>query len=255
VRGLRRRLYYEPKAPRAHAPGCPPWLQEVILRCLEVDPERRFASAAQVAFDLTHPGAVSLTARADITDEESPWLRMRRWLSSVAARPVRRSIAQQLNRAPIVVAAVDLSQQWEALADALRTAARRVLLTEPEARLACVSILKTNRIAIDNPTDEAGRNLHVQRLVELQHWARPLGLPPQRVTFHVLESPDPAAAIIDYARQNGVDHIVIGSRGASALRRYLGSVSADVVARAGCTVTVVKVTPEERLRAEGSAVG
>jgi serine/threonine protein kinase len=255
VRGLRRRLYYEPKAPRAHVPGCPPWLQEVILRCLEVDPERRFASAAQVAFDLTHPGAVSLTARADITDEESPWLRMRRWLSSVAARPVRRSIAQQLNRAPIVVAAVDLSQQWEALADALRTAARRVLLTEPEARLACVSILKTNRIAIDNPTDEAGRNLHVQRLVELQHWARPLGLPPQRVTFHVLESPDPAAAIIDYARQNGVDHIVIGSRGASALRRYLGSVSADVVARAGCTVTVVKVTPEERLRAEGSAVG
>jgi eukaryotic-like serine/threonine-protein kinase len=33
---------------------------------------------------------------------------------------------------------------------------------------------------------------------------------------------------------------VIGSRGRSALRRYLGSVSSQVVAQADCTVTVVK---------------
>jgi nucleotide-binding universal stress UspA family protein len=56
----------------------------------------------------------------------------------------------------------------------------------------------------------------------------------------VLESPDPAAAIVDYARVNRVDHIVIGSRGSSALRRYLGSVSAVVVAEAPCSVTVVR---------------
>ena len=28
----------------------PPWLQEIILRCLEVDPEERYATAAQLAF-------------------------------------------------------------------------------------------------------------------------------------------------------------------------------------------------------------
>jgi len=38
-----------------------------------------------------------------------------------------------------------------------------------------------------------------------------------------------------------VDHIVMGARGNSALRRYLGSVSAQVVAEADCSVTVVRV--------------
>ncbi|HYA75830.1 MAG TPA: universal stress protein, partial [Burkholderiaceae bacterium] len=52
----------------------------------------------------------------------------------------------------------------------------------------------------------------------------------------------------EYARGNRVDHIVIGSRGASSLRRYLGSVSTQVVAQATCTVTVVKVPNAERGR-------
>jgi nucleotide-binding universal stress UspA family protein len=48
-------------------------------------------------------------------------------------------------------------------------------------------------------------------------------------------------AILDYAKANRVDHIIIGSRGASSLRRYMGSVSTQVVAQAPCSVTVVKV--------------
>jgi protein-serine/threonine kinase len=56
----------------------------------------------------------------------------------------------------------------------------------------------------------------------------------------VLEAPDPAAAIIEYARKNQVDHIVMGARSSSVLRRYLGSVSAQVVAESDCTVTVVR---------------
>lgn len=73
-----------------------------------------------------------------------------------------------------------------------------------------------------------------------KHWARPLGIPAGKITYHVLEAPDPAAAIIRFARSNHVDQIVIGSRGRSTSRRYLGSVSSLVVARAHCTVTVVK---------------
>ena len=55
VRGLRKRLYQQPVAPRALRRDIPPWLQELILRCLEVQPARRHQSAAQLAFELQHP--------------------------------------------------------------------------------------------------------------------------------------------------------------------------------------------------------
>jgi nucleotide-binding universal stress UspA family protein len=64
------------------------------------------------------------------------------------------------------------------------------------------------------------------------------------VSFHVLDAAEPAAALIDFAQANHVDHIVIGARGSSALRRHLGSVSAQVAAEAPCTVTVVR-SPQE----------
>jgi nucleotide-binding universal stress UspA family protein len=57
----------------------------------------------------------------------------------------------------------------------------------------------------------------------------------------VIESTNPAEQIIAFARHNRVDRIVIGARGSSVLRRYLGSVSAHVVAEARCTVTVVRL--------------
>jgi nucleotide-binding universal stress UspA family protein len=252
VSGLRKRLYLAPTPPRALNPQCPPWLQEIVLRCLEVDPEQRYGSAAQVAFDLTQPHTVALTARAQLTRPIALGHRLRRWWHSLGAEPVRRNVTQQLMRSPIVLAAVDLSQEWEELAEALRVAARRVLQSEPNARLACVSVLRTNRIGLDTFTDEAGRNLHVKRLVELQHWARSLALPANRVTYHVLEAADPAQAIIEYARANRVDHIMIGSRGASGLRRYLGSVSTRVVAEAPCSVTVVKVPRDQNLDAQAA---
>ena len=61
----------------------------------------------------------------------------------------------------------------------------------------------------------------------------------------MLEAVDPAAAILEFTRVNQVDHIVIGARGSSVLRRYLGSVSAHVVAEAPCTVTVVRLNRNE----------
>jgi len=252
VSGLRKRLYRPPIPPRTHNPHCPAWLQEVILHCLEVDAEQRYGSAAQVAFDLSHPDKVLLTERSERVGPPRLAQTMRLWLRSIAAEPTARNVTQQLQRAPIVMAAVDLSQEWEALADALRAAARRALQSEPNARLACVSVLKTPRIGLDVTTDEAGRSLHVKRLVELQHWSRPLAASASRITHHVLAAPDPALAIIDYARANRVDHIIIGSRGASTLRRYMGSVSTQVVAGAPCTVTVVKVCRDEALGAEAA---
>ena len=239
--GLKRRLWRDPHPPKRLRKDCPDWLQEVILRCLEVQPERRHPTAAQLAFDLRHPGQVALTARAR-KDRQDGWARtiQRRFHPDHQprfARPSREEVPEAT--APIVAAAVDLGAE-EVLHAALRATVGRILDTVPGARLACLNVLRQNRIALDTTLDEAGNNKHVQRLVELRHWAAPLGLAEGRVTFHVLEATDPAAAILDHARVNKVDHIVMGARAQSLRRRMLGSVSAEVAAEAPCSVTVVR---------------
>jgi eukaryotic-like serine/threonine-protein kinase len=237
----RRRLWRDPFPPRAWNPDIPPWLQEIILHCLEVDPERRYATAAQVAFDLQHPGEVALTPRAERLRRDGMVTvavrRFRTWRRPPLLR--RKSVSGVLAHAPIVVAAVDLTGE-AALADALRVTAQRILATDPSARLACVHVLKTARLAIDPWEDEQGRNRHLQRMIELKHWARSIPIDPARVTYHVLEASDAGAALVDYARNNQIDHLVVGARGTSAVRRHLGSTSAHVVAQAPCTVTVVR---------------
>ena len=50
---------------------------------------------------------------------------------------------------------------------------------------------------------------------------------------------DPAAAILEFAKANHVDHIIIAGQ-STMLRSLLGSVSARVAAEAPCTVTVVR---------------
>jgi non-specific serine/threonine protein kinase len=241
-RALRRRLYRDPVPPRALNPAIPHALQEVILRCLEVDPERRHPTAALLAFDLAHPGEVALTGRAHRMHRDPLGVVLRRWFGFHGAAPrAEAPVARRLAEAPIIMAAVDLAPGSEELADHLRGIVRRILQLEPKARLACVSVLKVPRIGVDFGEDAQGRNLHVRRLVELRHWARPLAVPDERFTCTVLEAPDPAPALIEFARNARVDHIVIGARGASAVRRYLGSVSSQVVAEAPCNVTVVRV--------------
>ena len=240
-RALRRRLWRDPKPPRAIHPAVPPWLQEVILRCLEVDPGKRHATAGQLAFDLSHPDQVDLTERAHRASRAHLGTALKRWFTTQLRRPEEpRPVAGHLAAAPIIMAAVDLSPEMHELAEALRTIVRRILEIEPKARLSCVNVLKVPRVGIAFGEDAEGRSLHVRRLVALKHWARPLGLGEGRVTYTVLQSPDPADALLDYARQAHVDHIVIGARGSSAARRYLGSVSSQVVAEAACNVTVVR---------------
>jgi len=237
----RRRLWRDPYPPRRLNDKIPPWLQEIILRCLAVDPAERYATAAQLAFDLQHPDQVPLTARAAARERDGPVTVALRWLRARRQGPLpRRSVARLLSHAPIIMVAIDLAPDAESLRGALAVAVRRVLATEPEARLACVNVLKTSRIAIDPEVDEQGRNLHLQRLVALKHWARALPATAEKITYHVIESADTADALVDYARNNRIDHVVMGARGSSPLRRLLGSVSAKVVAEAPCTVTVVR---------------
>ena len=243
-RQLRRRLWRDPVPPRKLRPDIPPWLQEVILHCLEVDPEKRYPTAAQLAFDLQHPEEIRLTDRAERLQRDSYPIALRRWFHTIGVETLpHRPAPGWLAAAPIVMAAVDLSMGGEALGEELRAYIGRVLAALPNVRIACVSVLKLNRLTMNYTLDEEGRNIHVQRLVELKDWARPLGIAQERITFHVLEHADPAVALVEYAKLNHVDQIFIGARASTSIRRLLGSVSSQVVAEAPCTVTVVRVAP------------
>ena len=59
----------------------------------------------------------------------------------------------------------------------------------------------------------------------------------------LVETGDPAETIVDVAKREGVDHIVMGSHGGDRhelTRRLLGTVATDVVGSAPVTVTVVR---------------
>lgn len=254
VRGLRQRLYRAPVPPRVLRPEMPPWLQEVILRCLAVQPSERHQTAAQLAFELQHPEQVTLTERAQRQDKPGGLVTLKRWLAAIGNEPVViAGAAEQTERSPILLAAVDVAGATPALLEAVRHTVQRLLQTEPGARLACLAVMKTHRIATDELLEPDGSSKHVNLLVKLKHWAHPLqrALEPQRelqagrITYHVLEAPDAASAIVEYARKNHVDHVVMGARSSGGLRRYLGSVSAEVVAQCDCTVTVVRAAAED----------
>ncbi|MGX9430366.1 MULTISPECIES: serine/threonine protein kinase [Bradyrhizobium] len=241
LRGMRRRLWRDPYPPRKLKPDYPPWLQEIVLRCLEIEPAWRYPTASQLAFDLSNPDQVKLTARAERRERDPFATVMRRRFNRGAWQPQPKSdVAVQLASSPILVVAIDTMETSGPLNDALRVTAQRILGTLPQARLACVNVLKLGLVTIDRTLDEKGSNKHVDRLVALRHWASSLKLDENRLSVHVLEAIDPAAAILEFAQANQVDHIVIGARRDSMLRTLLGSVSAEVAAEAPCTVTVVR---------------
>jgi serine/threonine protein kinase len=239
--GMRRRLWRDPHPPRWLKSDYPPWLQEIVLRCLEIDPAKRYPTASQLAFDLGHPDQVKLTARAGRLKRD-PWTMVwhRRFNQGIAIPKPKSDIAAQLASSPIVAVALDTSEGSDQMNAALRQTAERILATLPSARLACVNVLKLGRLTIDRTLDEQGHNKHVDRLVALKHWASPLKLDENRLTVHVLEAIDPASAIIEFATVNHVDHIVIGAREHSGVMARLGSVSSKVAFEAPCTVTVVR---------------
>ncbi|MCG6206244.1 bifunctional serine/threonine-protein kinase/universal stress protein [Rhodopseudomonas sp. HC1] len=238
--GMRRRLWRDPVPPRKLRPDYPPWLQEVVLRCLEIQPEWRYPTAAQLVFDLTHPSEVKLTTRSEKLKRDALRTVLRRRFNKELTQPRRETLAAHLASAPIVAVAIDLTDGSVALNDELRVTAGRILATLPSARLACLNVLKLGRMTIDRTLDEHGHNKHVDRLVALRHWAEPLKLSEDRLTAHVLEAVDPASAILEFAQASRVDHILIGARRNSMLRTLGGSVSAKVASEAGCTVTIVR---------------
>src|SRR3954468_3609149 len=244
LRGMRRRLWRDPHPPRKLRGDYPPWLQEIVLRCLEIQPVWRYPTASQLAFDLGHPDQVRLTARSErLTRDPLGTVWRRRFNRELTQVKPKSDVAAQLASSPIVAVALDTTEGSGTLNECLRRTAAQLLSPLPSARLACLNVLRLGRITIDRTLDEQGNNKHIDRMVALRHWAQPLELDESRLTVHVLEAVDPAAAILEFTRVNHVDHIVIGARQNSMLRALLGSVSAKVAAEAACTVTVVRPPP------------
>lgn len=239
--GLRKRLFRDPIPPRTLVPSVPEWLQEVVLRCLEPQAERRYASAAQVAFDLSHPDAVAVGERGRRRRRRAGLRELLRWIRAAGlepAPPPRPSAA--LAGARIVLAAVATRHGNEAQHEALREAVRR-LAEEGEVRVACVTVIKRSSELGGSAREETATRQRIRHLVLLRHWAEPLRLPAGRVSFHALEGGDAAEALLEYARANGVDHIVIGAPPPEVTTQLmLGTVATKVVLKAPCSVTVVR---------------
>jgi len=240
--GLRQRLWAEPAPPRQHRPDLPEWLQEIILRCLEAEADRRYPSAAHLAFDLAHPQQVAITARgrrvrrAGLREQARRWL----WAAGLHYQPSALPEAQ-VQQVPIVMAAVPHHDVSDATLYSLREAVQRSLGTRKGARLACVTVIA--------PVSADETVAHRRYLGMLQQWAQPLALDGHQVSFHVLESGDVAQALLRYAQGNQVSIIVMGAATHGLqMQRLIATVPIRVAMQAPCTVLLVKqALPFERL--------
>ena len=227
---VRNRFWIDPMPPTALVPEVAPWLQEIILRCLEPRAELRYQTAAHVAFDLRHPDQVPLTARATKARRTGPFAHVRRFLRARAEHGARlRSPRALLSQSPIVLAAVDTTQLDDERHPAVRRAIAQFLSLSNEFRLICLTVIPPQA-----PSSE------LEHLVRLRHWASPLGLPMQRLSLHAIPADDPADAIVELAQHNNVDLVVIGAPSGSA-REWSRSIASTVTARARCSVHVVRV--------------
>jgi serine/threonine protein kinase len=251
--GLRQRLWMDPQPPRKRQPLLPEWLQEVILRCLEPEADRRYPSGAHLAFDLTHPAQVTITTRGRNTTGTSFGTHFKRWIKAAGMHYQPSPLpAQQIEEVPIVMVAVPHKDVSDATLYSLRQAVARSLGTRPGARLACVSVISPSQTSA---SDSAKSETSVQRryISTLRQWAQPLDLPGNQTSYHVLESGDVAQALLSYANGNNVSVIVMGAATHGLkTQRFVATVPIKVAMDAPCTVILVKqALPFEHLGATG----
>ena len=242
LRGLRDRLWRNVVPLRARDANFPGWLQEVILRCLEPDPERRYQSAAHVAFDLRHPSQVALTERAARREAKPFSAQLQSWWNARHLMAEPRAMKDEPGVAPVIMVAVDTRHLEDARQPELQRAVARILSSSPEFRLVCVSVIP----AEIGPRPAQVQDAQVENRVRLHHWIRPLKVPAHRVSLHVLEAADPAPALLEFARRNNVDLIVLGAPGPEERAlAWWRSAASSVTANAMCSVHVVRRSAPE----------
>ncbi len=251
MKGMRDRLWRDPVPPRSLAGDVVPWLQEIILRCLEISADDRYQSAAYVAFDLRNPEQVVLTDRARKLQSAGFFGQVKRWWKARDYLPVRFQPPTLFAvETPIIMVAVDTSHPDDYRHPALRRTTSRVLSLSTEFRLICVSVIRAAHLVEGAGGIATASGLHLEHLVRLRHWVEPLGLSTQRMSLHVIESANPADTLLEFARCNNVNLIVLGAPGAKEhALAWWRSVASKVTANAHCSVHVVRI-PVRNIRTD-----
>jgi K+-sensing histidine kinase KdpD len=120
----------------------------------------------------------------------------------------------------------------------LQRVMRSILSLSAEFRLICVAVVSP---AIGVPAAGHERDAQVEHRLRLRHWIGPLAIEAHRVSLHVLEASDAAAALLEFGRRNNVDLIVLGAPGPDERAlAWWRSVASTVTANAPCSVHVVR---------------
>ncbi len=255
--GMRQRLWMDPAPPRKLKPDLPPWLQEVVLRCLEPEAAQRYPSGAHLAFDLSNPEQVKVTERGNKLTGTRFRTHFKRWLKAAGMHYQPSPLpSQQIDEVPIVLVAVPHKDVTDATLYSLRQAVARSLGTRPGARLACVTVISSSQTSATEE-HKSESNVHRRYLTSLRQWAQALDEPGRQMSFHVLESGDVAQAILDYARGNNVSVIVMGAATHGLkTQRFVATVPIKVAMDAPCTIILVKqALPFERLAEPDTPLG
>ncbi len=240
--GLRKRMWAQAFPPRAIRKEIPRWLQEIVLRCLEPRAADRYQSATRLRQVLRDHESVTLTERADRVDPLSFWENLKRMFRAAGYEPSpspRPSAGT--DDAPLMIAAIDTRQSDGDLRERMQTTAKNLLQAYPESRLVCLSTIASTPTFEGNQESETASGIVRGHLVQLMEWAKPLKLPPERISYHVLEALDPASRIVEFAKDNDASLILIG-----ASRKLPNKVTpwrtsmTKIVEEAPCSVHIVR---------------
>ena len=239
--GLRQRLWMDPPPPRRHRPDLPPWLQEVIMRCLAPEAAQRYPSAAHLAVELSHPDQIKITARGNQTEGTSFRVHFKRWIKAAGMSYQPSPLpTEQIDQVPIVMVAVPNKDVTDATLYSLRIAVNRSLGTRPGARLACVTVISSSETSASDASKSESR-VHTRYLEMLRLWAQGIEMGSHQTSFHVIESGDPAEALLAYARGNHVNVMVLGAATHGLkLQPFIPTIPIKVAMEAPCTVILVK---------------
>jgi len=126
--------------------------------------------------------------------------------------------------------------------NALRAAKYAILLAQylPEARLEVVYVSDFNKAIDERLLAQSPESLSLKRERKVQpilELARNVGVK----TKIIMLKGNPSQEIIKYVNSEGIDQLVIGSRGLNTLQEMvLGSVSHKVMKHVNCPITIVK---------------
>lgn len=117
--------------------------------------------------------------------------------------------------------------------------ARQIAEQNPQAQVVLVHVVKL--IGMGTGAEGALMDDAIRVLGELEHIAADM---PNPARARLLKGTSPADLILKFAKDEGCDLIIMGSRGKGGVKGYLGSVSYAVVQGSPVAVLIAKDAPQ-----------